>query len=65
MHSVQDDAEKDFDLRPWLESAACAGSRPATSACELRDGVAGCPYLDLPGERRRRYIEGPDTWLAV
>lgn len=64
VHSTQDDAEKDFDLRPWLERGRLSWIEPGDLGLKLRDGADGCPYLDLPGERRRRYVEGDDTWFA-
>ena len=45
-------------------AGGCPGSSPATWASSCATGADGCPYLDLPGERRRRYVEGDDTWFA-
>ncbi len=63
-HSTQDDAEKDFDLRPWLASGKLRWIAAGDLSLTLREGEQGCPFVDLPGERRRRYIQEGDTWLA-
>jgi hypothetical protein len=63
-HSVQDDDEKDFDLGPWLDRGKLSWIAPGDLSLTLRQGRDECPYLNLPGERRRRYIQEGDTWLA-
>ena len=63
-HAVQADEDKDFDLRPWLESGRLRWIAPGDEALELRTGADGCPYVDLPGERRRRYLQEGKTWFA-
>jgi len=63
-HSTQDDAEKDFDLRLWLDAGRLLWIAPGDLSLELHRGADGCPFLDLPGERRRRYIQEGETWLA-
>jgi hypothetical protein len=63
-HAVQADEDKDFDLRPWLEGGRLRWIAPGDDSLEVRTGVDGCPYVDLPGERRRRYIQEGRTWFA-
>jgi hypothetical protein len=63
-HAVQADEDKDFDLRPWLASGRVRWIAPDDASLELRSGPDGCPYLDLPGERRRRYVQEGRTWFA-
>jgi hypothetical protein len=63
-HAVQADEDKDFDLRPWVERGRVQWIAPGDDALELHRGTDGCPYLDLPGERRRRYVQEGDTWFA-
>jgi hypothetical protein len=63
-HATQADEDKDFELRPWVESGRVRWIAPGDESLTVRTGVDGCPYLDLPGERRRRYLQEGDTWLA-
>jgi hypothetical protein len=63
-HAVQADEDKDFDLRPWLEGGRVWWIAPGDESLTLRQGADGCPYVDLPGERRRRYLQEGDTWFA-
>jgi hypothetical protein len=63
-HAVQADEDKDFELGPWLADERLRWIAPGDDSLTLRTGAGGCPYLDLPGERRRRYIQEGDTWLA-
>ncbi len=63
-HATEADHQKDFDLRPWLERGKLAWIAPGDEGLELRHGADGCPYLDLPGERRRRYLQGGEDWFA-
>jgi hypothetical protein len=63
-HATQADGDKDFELRPWLESGRLSWIAPGDASLTLRTGADGCPYVDLPGERRRRYIQEGDTWFA-
>ena len=58
------DEDKEYDLRPWLESGRLRWIAPGDDSLELRTGADGCPYLDLPGERRRRYLQDGKTWFA-
>lgn len=63
-HSVQADAEKDFELGPWLDAGRLLWIEPGDRSLTPRTGRDGNPYVGLPGERRRRYLQEGDTWLA-
>jgi hypothetical protein len=41
----------DFALRPWLASGKLLWLEPGDEQGTLREGLADCPYLDLPGPR--------------
>jgi hypothetical protein len=63
-HSVQDPNEQDFELGPWIEQGKLSWIEPGDLRLDVRSGLEHCPYLDLPGERRRRYVQEGETWLA-
>ncbi|MEV6824493.1 hypothetical protein [Amycolatopsis sp. NPDC051102] len=42
----------DFDLAGWLESGKLRWIEPGDESASLREGADGCPFLDLPGDRR-------------
>jgi hypothetical protein len=65
VHAVNSDDENDYDLGPWIERGKLAWIEPGDLTLTLRTEAAGCPYVDLPGERRRRYVQEGITWLAV
>lgn len=52
----------DFDLRPWLERGLLYWMVADSSDQTLRNSVADCPYLDLPGERKLQRIENGRVW---
>ena len=64
LHAVQTVREKDFELAPWLESGKLSWISPGDLSLGLREGVAGCPFVGLEGERGRRYFQQGHTWLA-
>lgn len=45
-------SEYDFKLTPWLRSGALLWIAPGDEAATLREGPAGCPFVDLPGRRK-------------
>jgi hypothetical protein len=47
--TVEDD---DFDLTPWLRSGKLLWLAPGDESATLHDGPDGCPFVDLPGQRR-------------
>ena len=56
-HATQADEDKDFELGPWLASGKLRWIGPGDETLTLRTGEDGCPYVGLPGERRRRYLQ--------
>lgn len=48
--------EWDFDLRPYLERGSLRWIAPDDDAAILHEGVSGCPYLDLPGDRLNQIL---------
>jgi hypothetical protein len=65
LHAVQSDTEHDHDLATWIERGKLAWIEPGDLQLTLRHEVAGCPFVGLPGERRRQYVQEGTTWLAV
>jgi hypothetical protein len=63
-HATNDDAENDYDLGPWMNTGKLMWIEPGDDDLMLKTGTAGSPFLDLPGERRRRYIQEGKDWLA-
>jgi hypothetical protein len=59
-----DDELADFDLGRWLDRQKMYWCAPDDAHLELRSGQAGCPYIGHGGERRRRFIQEGETWLA-
>lgn len=58
------DFGKDFELGQWLDRGKLQWIAPGDIDLTLRSGRAGCPFVDLPGERRRQYIEGGERRFA-
>ncbi|MDQ7907788.1 hypothetical protein RB614_25020 [Phytohabitans sp. ZYX-F-186] len=50
-------ADNDYDLRPWVLSGKLLWIAPDDETMTLRQGVDGCPYLDLPGRREYGIVE--------
>lgn len=42
----------DFELAPWLDSGKLLWLEPGDESAALREGLSGCPFVDLPGRRR-------------
>ncbi len=53
---VPDSNEFDFDLEPWIRSGKLMWIAPGDESLMLRSNIANCPYLDLPGSRKLKYI---------
>jgi hypothetical protein len=65
VHSVQKDADYDFDLGPWFDSGKLLWIAPRDASLTLRSGREGNPYLGLDGERRRRILQEGEAWLST
>lgn len=60
--AIETVADFDFDLRPWIASGKLRWIAPGDAQVELRQDVAGCPYLDLPGRRGIVRIKHGQVW---
>ncbi|MEO1209590.1 MAG: hypothetical protein AAFX78_08615 [Cyanobacteria bacterium J06638_20] len=49
-------AADDFDLAPWIEQGRVLWIAPGDESLTLQQQVEGCPYLNLPGRRKRLSI---------
>jgi hypothetical protein len=50
-------ADNDYDLRPWVLSGKLLWIAPDDATMTLRQGVDGCPYLDLVGRHEYGIVE--------
>ncbi|HAP32782.1 MAG TPA: hypothetical protein DCQ14_07015 [Firmicutes bacterium] len=57
-----DPEEYDFDLEPWLRKGKLFWIAPDDVKFSLHSHVARCPYLNLPGSRRLKYIQNGEVW---
>lgn len=48
----EDEREIDYDLAPWIESGKASWIAWEDETLEIRQGISGCPYLNLPGRRQ-------------
>lgn len=55
--SIEHVSDYDFTLEPWLRSGRLLWIAPGDESATLREGVDGCPYVDLPGPRRIAYVQ--------
>ena len=60
--SDEDGEEVEYDLAPWVESGKLQWISPGDSDLRLRTGLAGCPYLDLPGRRSFVRVQDGTSW---
>jgi hypothetical protein len=56
------EAEWDFELGPYIERGKLFWIAPDDPHLALRNGLSGCPYLRLPGERRMQYVANGEVW---
>lgn len=59
--SIEHVSDYAFELDPWLRSGRLLWIAPGDESAALREGVDGCPYLDLPGPRRIAYVQGGEV----
>lgn len=64
MQAPPDETRWSFDLAPWLASGRLQWIAPHDPSLTLRSGPAGCPYLNLAGERRLQRVSGGQCWFA-
>ncbi len=57
-----DTSEYDFDLVPWIRRGKLLWIMPGDESLTLHGHVSRCPYLDLPGSRRLKYIRDGKVW---
>lgn len=57
-----DEAEYDFDLEPWIKAGKLLWIAPGDNSLTLHGHASGCPYLDLPGSRKPKFIRGGIVW---
>lgn len=60
--SIEQPADFDFDLRPWLEQGKLHWMAAEDPTESLHSGAKDCPYLDLAGERKLQRIEHGKVW---
>ena len=54
-------SQYDFELTGWLRSGALLWIAPGDESATLREGPDGCPFVDLPGERRIAVIANSEV----
>lgn len=54
----------DFELAPYIERGKLFWITPDDPNLATRTGTNGCPYLQLPGERRLQRVSGGEVWFA-
>jgi len=57
-----DSGEYDFDLAPWIRAGKLLWIAPGDESLTLHGHVSRCPYLDLPGSRRLKFIRDGKVW---
>lgn len=54
--------DEDFELAPWMEGGQIFWIAPGDESLTLRQNTEGCPYLNLPGRRKRLFIHKGKCW---
>jgi len=54
----------DFELASYLERGKLFWIPPDYPQLTLRQGLADCPYVQLPGERRMQLVSNGQVWFA-
>ncbi|SHK16441.1 hypothetical protein SAMN02745975_03786 [Geosporobacter subterraneus DSM 17957] len=57
-----DPQEWDFDLAPWIKAGKVLWIAPEDEALVLRSTIYDCPYLNLPGSRKPKYLQNGKMW---
>jgi hypothetical protein len=59
---IPDADEYDFDLKPWIKAGKLLWILPGDADLTLHGHVSHCPYLELPGSRRLKFIKDGRVW---
>jgi hypothetical protein len=54
--------DDDFELAPWIEEGHVFWIAPDDASLTLQQNLEACPYLNLPGRRKRLYIHNGKCW---
>lgn len=57
-----DISEYDFDLEPWIKAGKLLWIAPKDAGLTLHGHVSHCPYLNLSGSRRLKFIRDGKVW---
>jgi hypothetical protein len=52
----------DFDLEPLLRAGKLLWIEPGDDSATLREGVDGCPFVGLDGDRRNQFVQRGKIW---
>lgn len=55
----------DFELAPWIQQGKLHWIAPGDESLTIREGLAGCPYLNLAGRRLPLCIQDGEVWTAA
>ena len=61
--TYDDEDTYDFNLKPWIKSGKLQWIMAGDKDFVLHSSVTGCPYLDLPGERKILRIQSGKWWV--
>lgn len=54
--------DEDFELAPWIKGGQVYWIAPGDESLTLQQKTEECPYLNLPGRRKRLYISDGKCW---
>lgn len=57
-----DSSEYDFDLEPWIKAGKLLWIAPGDAGLTLHGHISHCPYLDLSGSRKLKFIRDGKVW---
>ena len=61
---LENEADNDFNLKPWIRSGKLLWIAPDDRAMTLRTGLADCPYTGLSGEEKNQRIQYGKIWTS-
>lgn len=59
---IPDISEYDFDLEPWIKAGKLLWIAPGDPGLTLHGHISRCPYLNLPGSHRLKFIRDGKVW---